>query len=58
MTGVELRAARERLGFSVSLFAERLEVDRSAVSRWESGDRAVPGPVRVLVRLFLRGLDP
>ncbi|GAB6842365.1 DNA-binding transcriptional regulator YiaG [Methylorubrum rhodinum] len=54
MTGAELRSAREALGLSVSLFAERLEVDQSAVRRWESGDRAIPGPVRVLVRLWLR----
>lgn len=40
--------------------AEQLEVDGSTVRRWVSGAVAVPGPVKVALRLMLerRGLSP
>ena len=40
--------------------AEMLEVDGSTVRRWVSGAVAIPGPVKVALRLMLeaRGLAP
>lgn len=33
-----LAQRRKAVGFSQELFAERLEIDRSTVARWESGE--------------------
>lgn len=52
MTGADLRALRQLLGWSQTRLAEELGVSQSAVSRWENDDRTIPGPVqRLLERL-------
>lgn len=52
MTGTDLRALRQLLGWSQGRLAEELGVSQSAVSRWENDDRTIPGPVqRLLERL-------
>ena len=53
MTGDEFRAARLALGLATQqIAADRLEVDVRTVGRWERGDIAVPGPVKVALRLM------
>jgi DNA-binding transcriptional regulator YiaG len=52
----ELREARRKLGLSASALARALELggggDRT-VRRWEAGERDIPGPVRVVIRMLL-----
>lgn len=43
MTPIGLRARREALGLTQGSLAELLLVQQASVSRWEGGDRAVPG---------------
>jgi DNA-binding transcriptional regulator YiaG len=52
MTPAEFRAARERLGLTQTALAAALEVTLRAVQMWEAGDRAIPGPARVALRLM------
>jgi len=54
MTPTELKQARHRLGLSAGAFARAVGVsDGRTVRRWEAGDRDIPGPVIVLVNLWL-----
>ncbi len=39
MTGEQIRALRLSLGLTQEQLAERLEVDRNTVARWERGER-------------------
>jgi DNA-binding transcriptional regulator YiaG len=39
MTGEEIKLARKMLGMTQAKFAERLDVHRITVSRWERGVR-------------------
>jgi DNA-binding transcriptional regulator YiaG len=50
----EFRAARHTLGLTQAAMAEALEVTLRAVQWWEAGDREVPGPARVALRLMLQ----
>ncbi len=54
LTGEELKAVRERLGESQTVFAARLGVDQSVISRWEK--RGVPkiGTARMAVENLLK----
>jgi DNA-binding transcriptional regulator YiaG len=52
MTADEFRAALEGLGLSQVAAAQALEVDARTVRRWALGEREVPGPVRVALRLM------
>jgi DNA-binding transcriptional regulator YiaG len=49
----DVRAARERLGMTTQQLAEALECTVRTVQFWESGERNVPGPARVAMRLML-----
>jgi DNA-binding transcriptional regulator YiaG len=52
MTPEALKSARNRLGLSAEAFARMVRVESGrTVRRWESGDRAIPGPVAVIVEL-------
>jgi len=42
MEPLELKATREKLGFTQSQLASELGVHRVAVARWETGTRAIP----------------
>ena len=54
MTPAELKAARHALGLSAEGFSRVLCVQSGrTVQRWEAGDRDIPGPVIVLVRLLM-----
>lgn len=59
MTPEELRAFRERLGWSLSRLAEALGVDRMTVWKWERGTHAPPPFLRLaLERLEELERDP
>ena len=54
MTPADLKAARHVLGLSAEGFARAVRVESGrTVRRWEAGDRDIPGPVTVLVELWL-----
>lgn len=58
MTGEELKAARLALGLSQEEFAQLVRVSSGrTVRKWEDGERQIPGPVTVLVALFLDCAD-
>lgn len=58
MTPAEFRAIRRRLGRTVEALARAMGVDRRTIQRWEAEGvptaRAIPGPARILMRLFAR----
>jgi predicted unusual protein kinase regulating ubiquinone biosynthesis (AarF/ABC1/UbiB family) len=56
-----LRDLRRLLGWSQRKLARELRVTPGAVSQWESGRRAIPGPVKRLVEIYeerLGMIDP
>ncbi len=53
LTPAEVRAAREKLGFTTRELADALECTLRTVQMWEAGDRNVPGPARVALRLLM-----
>lgn len=55
MTPAELKHSRKALGLSAEGFARAVGVESGrTVRRWESGDRDIPGPVKMLVLLAFR----
>jgi protein-disulfide isomerase/DNA-binding XRE family transcriptional regulator len=59
MTDAELvSSARQELGITQTELAARLGVTPSAVSRWEAGMRALPGPARKLLEQLRRNKEP
>lgn len=54
MTGAELKAARERMGLSVTDLARRLGMSKGAISRYEGGDRDVPFVVALAVDVLVQ----
>lgn len=55
MTTEELRSIRSQLGLSTAGLAALLQVsDGRTVRRWEAGDREIPGPAIVLLRLLAK----
>lgn len=57
MTADEFREARHRLGLSGAAMAAELESDLRTIRRWESGERAVPGPAAAFVRHMLSSME-
>jgi DNA-binding transcriptional regulator YiaG len=53
MTAKQFRTARARLGLTQQALAGRLGVHVQTVKKWSSGDRRIPQPVAILVRLWL-----
>ena len=55
-----LRALRDVLGLSQREMAKEFKVAHGAIASWESGARALPGPVSKLLDLYEAdlGLDP
>jgi DNA-binding transcriptional regulator YiaG len=54
MTGQDLRRSRLALGLTLDEFARLVRVSSGrTVRKWEDGEREIPGPVTVLVDLFL-----
>lgn len=58
MTGEELRATRLRMGWTPEELAAVLRVSKAGVYSWETGRRAVPGPVAVLLDVLETGRIP
>ena len=54
MTTRQLRAALKRLGITQVEAARRLRVNPSTLRRWLAGSRRIPGPVAVVMDLWLR----
>ena len=52
MTPEQFRTALAALGLSQSGFARVARVDPRTVRKWAAGDRAIPGPVVVLLELL------
>lgn len=40
---------RRRTGWSQLVIAEKIGTTRTSISRYENGQRSIPGPVRVLI---------
>lgn len=54
MTPAELKLARHALGLSAEGFARLVQVQSGrTVRKWESGERDIPGPIKVLVKAAL-----
>lgn len=56
MTPAEFKEARLRLGLTQSELARALKLGgdgKRTVRRWEHGERDIPGPAQVAVRLML-----
>ncbi len=54
MTPEQLKFHRHALGLSAEGFARIVRVSSGrTVRRWERGDRDIPGPVIILVKLFI-----
>jgi len=59
MTPDEFRAGRHELGLSTNACARLFEVsDGRTIRRWESGERDIPGPAKVLMRWLVTGKKP
>jgi len=43
MKGAKLRERRQALGLTQQRLADRLEVSRNTIARWEREERAIPG---------------
>ena len=52
MTADDFHQARAALGLTQAQMAEALESDLRTIQRWEGGERSIPGPVRVALRLM------
>ena len=53
-TAEQLREARKKLGLSAEELARALRVeDGRTVRRWEAGERAIPGPVTVIMESIM-----
>lgn len=55
MTPTQFRAALDRLKLSQLGAARLVGVDGRTARRWALGERSVPGPVAILLRLMLAG---
>ena len=59
MTPERFRAIRIKAGLSLDGLAKVLRIaDRSTVHKWEKGDRAISGPVSILMELIDAGELP
>jgi DNA-binding transcriptional regulator YiaG len=50
MTGVEIRAFREKLGWTQMALAEAIGVTSNTVARWERGEMAISEPAARLLQ--------
>lgn len=59
MTPAAFKAIRLRAGLTQSALAERLRInDLRTIRKWEAGERAVSGPVSLLMELLDAGKLP
>lgn len=52
MTAEQFRAWCERRGYTQAQAAASLNASQSAVSRWQTGERKIPGPVVRLIEML------
>ena len=50
----ELRSIRKQLGWTQDEGARRLEISVRGYKQYELGERPIPGPVKILMRKYLR----
>ena len=50
MTGVEIRAFREKLGWTQMVLAEAIGVTSNTVARWERGEMTISEPAARLLQ--------
>ncbi len=55
MTAKQFQAAIDRLGLSQVGAARLVGADPRTARRWALGERSVPGPVAIILRLMLAG---
>ncbi len=55
MTAKQFQSAIDRLGLSQVGAARLLGADPRTARRWALGERSIPGPVAILLRLMLAG---
>jgi DNA-binding transcriptional regulator YiaG len=53
MSKDEVKAIREKLGWTQAELAENLGVNQSAVAHWEAGNRNPAGPVVRLLKMLV-----
>lgn len=58
MTGKELFAARERLGFRKSEMMRKLGVTRVTYNAYETGQNQIPQAIALAVAAIMRGIGP
>lgn len=59
MIASEFKAIRQRAGLTMTALAVRLRIeDARTIRRYEAGDRAVSGPVSLLMELLNAGKLP
>jgi DNA-binding transcriptional regulator YiaG len=58
MTPRQLRQAIQRLRLTQQALAGQLGVHVQTVKKWLAGDRRIPEPVAILVRLWLKARRP
>ena len=59
MTPSEFKTSRKALGLSAQRCAMLFKIsDGRTVRRWESGERDIPGPAKVLMRWLATGKRP
>jgi DNA-binding transcriptional regulator YiaG len=58
MSSAQFKVELKRIGMSKRRLAGALNVSRSSVYRWATGDVEIPGPVAILMRLLPKGWKP
>lgn len=53
MSAAELRAAREEMALTQQEAADKYEISLEGFKKYELGLRPIPGPIRLLTKLFL-----
>ena len=58
MSSAQFKVELKRIGMSKRRLAGALNVSRSSVYRWATGEVEIPGPVAILMRLLPKGWKP
>jgi DNA-binding transcriptional regulator YiaG len=55
MTPAEILQARQSLGLSVNVMAQRLGIDRNTYGKWERGEQRAPAIATTAIRWLVAG---
>ncbi len=55
MTPAEILQARQSLGLSVTVMAQRLGIDRNTYGKWERGEQRAPAIAATAIRWLVAG---